>query len=134
MLELRFAGAWRLVSIVGLLLVLTATMVPADWIWPEDPNSILYINDKWLHGITFGLLAVWFCGQYAASQYWRVAVGLLAFGALIEICQRAVSYRSSDLLDLTADVAGITVGLLIALAGAGGWSLRLESWLQDQFG
>ena len=70
-----------------------------------------------------------FAGQYRPRSYWRIAVGLVAFGALIEVCQRMVTYRSADLLDFAADVGGIAVGLAIALAGLGGWSLWLENWL-----
>jgi len=31
--------------------------------------------------------------------------------------------------DVAADVVGIVIGLVIASAGLGGWSLRLEGWL-----
>ena len=85
--------------------------------------------DKWLHGIAFVVLAVWFAGQYRPGSYWRIAVGLLAFGVLIEACQRMVTYRSADWLDIAADAAGIAVGLAIAMAGLGGWSLWFEKRL-----
>ncbi|MDH4047343.1 MAG: VanZ family protein [Gammaproteobacteria bacterium] len=134
MLELRYAATWRLLSVVSLLLILAATIVPSDWLWPNDRTFHLHISDKWLHGITFAGLALWFSGQYAKSCYWRIALGLLAFGLLIEIVQRAVSYRSAELLDLVADVVGIAAGLILARAGLGGWTPRLEDWLQERFG
>jgi VanZ family protein len=134
MLELRFARAWRLLSIASLTLVLTATVLPADWLWPDDPALRFDFNDKWLHGLTFLGLTLWFCGQYRPSSYWRIALGLLAFGVLIEIVQRAVSYRSAELLDLGADLVGIVAGVVIASAGAGGWTPRFEDWLQSKFG
>jgi VanZ family protein len=59
---------------------------------------------------------------------------LFSFGILIEIAQRAVGYRSADLLDLAADLAGIAAGMSIALIGAGGWTPKLEDWLLNQFG
>ena len=52
---------------------------------------------------------------------------MLAFGVLIEACQRMVTYRSADWLDVAADAAGIAVGIGIALAGLGGWSLWVEN-------
>lgn len=134
MLELRFAGAWRFASVMGLLLVLIATLVPSEWLWPDDAAGLLEIGDKWLHGIAFMLLSIWFCGQYRRSSYWRIVAGLVAFGVLIEICQRAVSYRSAEYLDLAADVTGIAAGLGVAMAGAGGWSLRFEGWLGNRIG
>ncbi len=57
----------------------------------------------------------------------RIAAGLVGFGVLIEICQRAVGYRSGEWLDVGADVIGIVIGLTIGLAGAGGWTQRFES-------
>lgn len=134
MLELRYAGAWRAMSVIALLAILGATLVPSDWLWFDDPSFRYRVSDKWMHGITFAALSLWFCGQYARSSYWRVALGLLAFGILIEIAQRVVGYRSADFLDLAADMVGITAGLLLGLTGIGGWTPRLEDWLQKQFG
>ena len=39
-----------------------------------------------------------------------------------------VSYRMAEWADVGANTIGIVVGLLIAMAGAGGWSLRVEDW------
>jgi len=82
--------------------------------------------DKWLHGVTFAFLAVWFSGQYSRKRYGGIGIGLFLFGIVIELCQRMVSYRTAELMDLAADTVGIAVGLIIALAGVGGWSLRIE--------
>ena len=129
MLPLRFAARWRVASIILLVLVLIGTLMPAVWFWPDRRGFVdWFVNvDKWLHGITFVLLAVWFAGQYRRKSYWRIGIGLLFFGVLIEACQRLVTYRSADWLDIAADAAGITVGLAVAMAGLGGWSLWVES-------
>ena len=131
MLPLRYASRWRVASIVLLLLVLVATMLPAVWLWPDSRKFVAWFVgvDKWLHGLTFVFLAIWFAGQYRVRSYWRIAVGLILFGALIEACQRLVTYRSSDILDIVADAAGISVGLVMAMAGLGGWGLWLENRL-----
>lgn len=131
MLPLRHVRRWRIAGIALLLLVLAATMMPAVWMWPQRRAFVAwFINvDKWLHAITFVFLAVWFSGQYRRESYWRVGLGLIFFGVLIEICQRMVTYRSSEWYDIVADAAGILVGLTIAAAGLGGWSLRFERWL-----
>ncbi len=131
MLPLRYAGHWRTASIFLLLAVLAAALMPAVWFWEDRAGFLtwfLYV-DKWLHGATFVILAVWFCGQYGTASYWRIGIGLLLFGALIEVCQRMVTYRSAEWFDLAADAAGILLGLIIGLAGLGGWSLKVESWL-----
>jgi len=129
MLPLRYALRWQAASAVLLLLVLATALMPAIWFWPDRVRVETWLGqlDKWAHVAAFAFLAVWFAGQYRRAAYWRIAMGLVGFGALIEICQRAVGYRSAEWLDIGADVAGIVIGLLIALAGAGGWSQRFES-------
>lgn len=133
MLDLRFALYWQAASVLGMLLVFTATLIPPHWLWPTDTSAGLQISDKLLHGMTFAFLAVWFCGQYARRAYWRVVIGLLAFGILIEISQRMVAYRSAEFLDIAANLAGISSGLLLAFVGLGGWSLRFENWIGRRF-
>ena len=131
MLPLRYAARWRMASIILLVVVLAATMMPVVWFWPDRHGlSIWFLYaDKWMHGITFVVLAIWFAGQYRRESYWRIGVGLIFFGLLIEACQRLLSYRSAEWFDVAADVAGIAVGLVIALVGLGGWSLWIENRL-----
>lgn len=130
MLPLRHATGWRVAGAVLLLLVLAGTMIPAVWVFPTRGEFFAWFVhiDKWLHGATFAVLAVWFAGQYRARSYWRIGIGLILFGVLTEACQRLVTYRSADWFDIAADAAGIIVGLTIATAGLGGWSLRVEEW------
>lgn len=132
MLPLRYAGRWRIAGIAVLIVVLIAALSPAIWFMPDMREAGFFLSDKWLHGIIFAFLTVWFSGQFARRAYWRLALGMLAFGGLIEVCQHFLEYRRAETLDLLADVIGIVAGLAIAFAGAGGWSLRVENWLQPQ--
>ncbi len=125
MLPLRYARRWQAAGIGVLVLVLAVALTPDFGV----QNMVAMPSDKWQHGVTFAFLTVWFCGQYARRAWWRVSLGMLAFGAFIELCQRLLSYRSAESLDLLADAIGVGVGLAIAAAGAGGWSLRVEDWL-----
>ena len=131
MLPLRYAARWQAASLTILLLVLCATLMPAVWLWDDRGRVLIWFADmdKWLHGLTFLFLSLWFSGLYRTGAYWRVAVGLLAFGLVIEVCQRLVGYRSAEWLDVGADAVGIAVGLVIGAAGIGGWCLRVENWL-----
>ena len=131
MLSLRYAGRWRAAGLMLLLIVLAGTLMPAVWFLSDRQEFISWITniDKWLHGVTFLFLAIWFSGQYERRSYWRIAIGLIFFGVLIELCQRLVAYRSAEWYDLAADVGGTIIGLAIAAAGVGGWSLRAEHWL-----
>jgi VanZ family protein len=132
MLPLRHARRWRFASILLLLLVFAAALMPAVWFWQDRGELVSWFvhADKWLHGLTFALLATWFAGQHHRQSYWRIGTGLILFGALIELCQGLVTYRSAEWLDMIADIAGISVGLGIALAGLGGWSVWVENRLQ----
>jgi len=129
-LPLHYARRWQLASVVLLLLVLLLTLMPAIWFWSDRRQLAFWFvdMDKWLHGMTFALLAIWFAGQYRPRSYWRIGTGLMFFGLLIEACQRLVSYRSAEWFDVAADSAGIIIGLTVAAAGIGGWSLRIENW------
>ncbi len=137
MLPLRYSRHWQLGSVILLLLVLIAALMPAAvWFWSDGlPVADWMRNvDKWAHGITFVVLAVWFAGQYARSAYWKIAVGLFAFGVLIEVLQGLVRYRMAEWLDLGADTLGIAIGLALALVGLGGWCLRFEAWRDGREG
>lgn len=134
MLPLSYPRRWQFASIMLLLSVLTLAVIPAIWLWPQDPAVVWSLSDKWLHGVTFAVLALWFSGQYARKAYWKLVLGLLAFGGLIEICQRMISYRTAEWNDLFADMLGIVVGILIAMVGVGGWSMRIEKQLQNRIG
>jgi hypothetical protein len=129
MLPLRYTKRWQLAGVAILLTVLVFALVPPEWLRLGVRDVALRVSDKSLHGATFTFVTLWFCGQYARGSYWRVAAGLLLFGVFIEICQRMLGYRNAESLDLLADSVGIAIGLAIATAGAGGWSLRLEQWL-----
>ena len=131
MLPLRYARQWQLGSVILLLLTLIAALMPAAvWFWSEGLPVVEWLKhvDKWAHGLTFVVLTLWFCGQYPQSSYWRVAVGLVAFGVLIELLQGLVSYRLAEWYDLGADAVGLVVGIGLAMAWLGGWCLRFEAW------
>lgn len=128
MLPLTYRRWWLTLSGLLLVSVSVAAFLPALLWFPKTAIQGPGL-DKWLHLATFLFLTVWFAGQYPRRAYWRIAGGLLAFGAAIELVQRSLTYRSADFYDLAADLAGIVIGVLVAAAGAGGWSMRLEHWL-----
>mgnify|MGYP006091892711 FL=1 len=134
MLPLQYQRRWNIAGVLLLIAVLTGAMAPPLFLWSGTGLPSLMLFDKWLHGITFASMVVWYSGQYARRSYWLLALGLLAFGLLIEFCQSLVSYRTAESGDLIADILGILVGLGIALVGLGGWSARVESWLQSKHG
>lgn len=134
MLPLRFARNWQLASLVLLLVILVAAVLPAVWFLPNRIELITWFGgiDKWAHALAFAFLTVWFAGLYPRNAYWRIAFGMAAYGVLIELCQGLISYRSAEWPDLGADVIGIAAGLSLAMIGAGGWCLAAENWYLER--
>lgn len=131
MLPLRYARRWQVASLTLLLLVLVATLMPAVWFWDDRFKALARFDgvDKWFHGVTFLVLSLWFTGMFRRHSYWKIGIGLLLFGFVVEACQRIVSYRTAEWLDVGADAVGIILGLVIGLAGIGGWCLHAEERL-----
>lgn len=134
MLPLRFPRRWRIAGVLLLLCVLALALAPDIWPWTRGHGARWLLNDKALHGLTFFALAAWYSGQYSRAAYPWLAAGLLFFGALIEVCQFMLAYRAAEWADLAADAAGIAAGMIVALLGLGGWSLKVEHWMQARFG
>ena len=129
MLPLQHASLWRRLSVALLIVVLVAAMMPALWFDSKlEALSWFQHTDKWLHGLTFAVLCVWFFGLFKRGSWWLVVVGLMLFGLVIEGCQLLVSYRMADWMDVAANSVGIIVGLVLAVSGLGGWGLRVEAW------
>lgn len=128
MLPLQHAALWRFLSVIILLAVLAGTLSPTFW-FDSKTEALHWLEntDKWLHGLTFLFLSIWFAGLWERRAYWRVAIGLMLFGFIVEGCQLLVSYRTADWLDIAANTTGIIVGLMVATAGLGGWGLWVES-------
>ena len=125
---LRYARRWQLAGIFLLASVLVAALVPE--LPFHELTSPFILSDKVMHIAAFTFLAVWFSGQYERRSYWRIAVGLIAFGVFIELVQGTISYRTSEWMDLLGDAVGIALGLIIAVLGAGGWSM----WVEERLG
>jgi VanZ family protein len=91
-IALRYSGRWRAAGFLLLLLVLIAALVPN--LPFHDLSMQFRISDKVMHIVAFTFLAAWFSGQYEKKSYWRIALGLIAFGVLIEVVQNTISYRT----------------------------------------
>lgn len=65
--------------------------------------------DKANHALAFAVLAVLGLLAHPARTA-RVLLGLLAFGAAIEVLQSLTGYRTAEWLDWVADAAGLLAG------------------------
>ena len=104
---LRFFRLWQWLGVAGLILILILTLVPM----PPMPLDVDYL-DKWQHAVTFSLLMLYAGMLFPAHCRWA-ALGLLLYGAKIELLQMLLPWRSAEWLDLFADLAGILLGWLL---------------------
>ena len=105
--EPPMARWWRALLLVLLCVITLLALAPA----PPEEASLGW--DKLNHFAAFAALAVVAALGYARATL-AVALGLLGYGALIELLQALTPSRSADWADLLADGLGIGIGLLIA--------------------
>jgi hypothetical protein len=126
MLPLLRRKAWVAASAMLVAIVVVASLTPSGTM----PTPPILGFDKVEHFVAFAVLAWWFAGLYPRSSYLRIAIWLTLLGLLIEVLQQAMGLgREGDPFDLLADIAGIGAGLWLGTTVAGGWALRVESWL-----
>lgn len=106
--DLRLVRLWRGLGYAGIAILLIGCL------WPQPGVAGGAGIDKLLHFAAFALLAGWFGAVLGMGRYAAVAAGLAVLGVVIEALQWVTGYRSAELLDWVADVAGVGVGLALA--------------------
>ena len=85
-----------------------------------EMTQVVSSQDKFEHAIAFFVLMLLGAGGWP-GQLGRVAVGLSAYGLLIEICQHTLTTnRFGDPWDWVADSVGVLLGGLLARRAARG--------------
>ena len=98
---------------VPLTLIVTAVLTMA-MLWPINQLPLVPDGtDKLVHLIAFAALAFPLArtGRFGLIP---VFVGASAFGGIIEVIQPSFG-RSADMLDWVADIAGVALGIVLAL-------------------
>ena len=122
MRTLRYGYFWLAGGIFLLAAVLYLTLMPIS-------GPMIIPSDKGAHFLTFTALMLWFGGIFRLRRAPLVALGLLAFGILIEMLQSRLSYRSAETADALFDLGGIFLGWALAATSLGRWAGAIESWL-----
>jgi VanZ family protein len=122
---LRHPWLWQALGWVLVIGATVASLVPGPQL-PQIPSS-----DKFLHALTYAVLAVWFAGLYPRARYVWIGALLFFMGLAIEWAQGAMELgRQRDYRDVIANSLGIGVGLALALCWVGDWARRVEEWAQ----
>ncbi|WP_227545970.1 VanZ family protein [Marinobacter fonticola] len=103
----QWTPAWRLALVASMALILwlsTAELTHpvATSTWDKANHTLAFIELMLLARLGWPRLPVLHSGLL-----------ILAFGALIELIQAPIPYRSASLLDLVADAIGIGLGLML---------------------
>ena len=117
----RLVLAWRLLAWGMALAVLVGSL------WPSMPSVAGGVSDKLLHFLAYVALALVFTAAFSRRHWLAIALGLAAFGGLIELLQHWLpGRRAGEWLDMAANLGGIVVGLALALAVPHRWRRKLD--------
>jgi VanZ family protein len=94
---------WSAFFSVGVL-----SLLPAE----QLPPMVFGWWDKAQHAIAFGVLMLLAFIAYP-MYFWRMFIGLILYGAIIEIIQSSTDWRHGDVMDALADAVGVLVISLI---------------------
>ena len=98
-MRLRF---WRAAWCAAMVCVTVLALLPPDYL----QLPVFSWWDKAQHALAFmGLTGL--CLQAWPGRPWRVVLGMVVYGGLIELAQWATGWRLGEWADLAADVVGI---------------------------
>ena len=123
MRSLRFGRFWLVSGLVLLMAILVLALSPSN-----RTVTVELFSDKLMHGLTFFVLMVWFCGIFRMRLAPVIALSLMSYGILIEFLQSRLPYRSAELGDVIFDCAGILLGWAVSYAGLKVWTQTVEGW------
>jgi VanZ family protein len=102
----KMTALFKILFWVALIGSYVAAVVPQ-----EVAPHIGSLSDKGIHFIAFAVLTLLF--SFAYRTVWtRTSLLLVFYAVFIEVSQLFTPNRSAELLDVVADVIGITIGLL----------------------
>lgn len=121
--HLRLLRVWLVLGFIGCALLLYACLMPS-------PPQLVHVPhyDKIVHFLAYLVLGAWFAEILPRRLLW-VFAGLVALGILIELLQSLTAYRSADVLDVAADVAGTVLGIGLARIGAMRWLEYIDQYV-----
>ena len=103
-----------------LIIVGVLSLIPA-------PDMDIEGSDKIMHLLSYFVLSASFS---VLIRYYRnlvvMAVGLIAYGILLEYLQSLTGYRYMEVYDALANNVGVIAGLLIRLTMIPEWFRRIE--------
>ena len=123
---LRHAHGWWGLSALAQIALVIASTLPL----PIEPPGVPHW-DKWGHLLAYvGLTALGMLVCRTRRGRWLMLGWLLLLGALVEVAQGLLPWRSMEAADLLANAIGVALGGLVALTPLRDALVWLEGWLQ----
>lgn len=117
----RFQLAWLA---LGWLMALA---IGVGSLWPTMPSAAAAFSDKLLHFAAYAGLAFVFAGALGRRRWWRIGLGLVLLGVIVELLQHYLTAtRSGEWSDMAANITGVSAGLLLAAMVRGNWCRQVE--------
>jgi len=120
--QLRFMRLWKGVGVLFIFAAFFLSLGP-----DVTPRGIAHI-DKVIHAFSYTGLTFWFLLVYPKRFYWRIAVGFVVMGGMIEVLQYFTPYHKAEVNDAIANTIGVTAGWLLTLTPLG----DILSWVDGQ--
>jgi len=123
--ELRLARYWFGLAYIMLLVFGILSLMPG----PDIGDS-----DKIAHFVSYAALSAWFSLIIEERKsLWRILIGLISYGLLLELLQSLTSYRIGDLADALANSLGVITGLTFYFSPLRRILRKIDRWLLTQF-
>jgi uncharacterized membrane protein len=123
--ELRFARYWFVLAYMMVLVLGILSLIPG----PDIGGS-----DKIAHFVSYAALSAWFSLIVQQRKtLWRILIGLISYGLLLELLQSLTSYRFGDLADVIANSLGVIAGLVFYFSPLRRILRKFDHWLLTQF-
>ena len=123
--ELKLPKLWFSLAFTGLLALGVVSLVPV----PD-----LGGGDKFGHFFSYAMLSAFFSLLVEQRKtLWRILLGLIAYGLLLEFLQGFTSYRSGDLADAVANSLGVMTGLAFYFSPLRRVLRKVDRWLLARF-
>lgn len=86
---------------------------------PSPPDPFVRVSDKIEHTAAYLALMFWFGSIYRDGRSHHVlAASFISMGVILEFIQRLTGFRRFELLDVTANIAGVFIGWLMLRASS----------------
>ena len=97
---------YRTLFFIYIIIVLILSVIPS-------PEGFRLGGDKTKHVAAFVMFTWLFFVSYKETKYVYIFLWGLSFGILIEFIQYFIPWRSTEALDVLADVGGIAIGFIL---------------------